>query len=119
MVTDILGITPDQAHRKGEQNITITKKGKRIAAAPYRSGLWCIDSKADECGNFEHHIKSLMTLLYPLKKELLGLSDRGYQMDLYCSMFAYGIHQPGFDIEADTLFQMGELNIAMSMSIYP
>jgi hypothetical protein len=117
-ITEMLGIKPDKAHRKGDPNTARSKKGKLIEFSPYNTGLWCIDSKEEEFSSLKYHLGSLLSILLPLKNELLELSNKGYKMDLFCGVFTHGTHQCGFNIDADVLFMLGELNIELNICIY-
>jgi len=117
-VTEMLGIVPDIAHRKDAPNTSISKKGKLIEFAPFNTGLWCINSKIGECEDLEHHLKSLLLLLYPLRDKLAGLTGRGYKMDMFCGAFTHEAGKPGFSINPSVLLQMGEMNIEFGICIY-
>jgi len=117
-ITKMLGIDPDIAHRKGDPNTAISKKGKLIEFAPFNTGLWSINSKEDEYDTLECHIKSLLLLLYPLKDKLLELSSRGYKMDIFCGIFTNEFYESGFGVRSSLLLQMGELNIELGVCIY-
>ena len=118
-ITALLGIIPSSAHRKGDPNTTISKKGKIIHFSPYRTGTWILHSHEDEYVEIERHLKSLLVILYPLKLKLTELSHRGYKMDMFCGAFLHESSQPGFDISADVLLQLGELNISFGLCMYP
>ena len=117
-ITEILGISPDRAHQKGDPNTSISKKGKVINYSPFSTGVWALTSQADESATLECHLKSLLHILYPLKNELAEFSNRGYRMDMFCGAFMHNVEQPGFEIDSDTLLQLGELNIALGICIY-
>ena len=117
-ITEMLKITADKAHRKGDPNTSISKKGKTIYYSPYSTGLWSKNSSEKEHETLEHHIKSLLLILYPLKNELSELTSRGYKLDMFCGAFVHGVHQPGFDISSNTLLQLGELGIKLGICIY-
>jgi len=117
-ITRMLGISPDRAHRKGDSNTSISKKGKVIHYSPFSTGVWSINSQAEESATLECHLRSLLLILYPLKNKLAEFSNRGYQMDIFCGAFMHNVEQPGFEINADILLQLGELNISFGMSIY-
>ena len=117
-ITAMLGIAPSKAHKKGDPNTSTTKKGKTIEFSPFSTGVWLIHSDVGEHADLEHHIRNLLFQLYPLKAELAELSQRKYRMDMFCGAFIYEAHQPGFDIKSDVLLQLGELNIAIGLSIY-
>jgi len=118
-ITETLGIFPDKTHRKGDANTSISKKGKVIHYSPYRTGVWIINSQEEEHTILEQHLKTLLSTLYPLKDQLIELSNRGYRMDMFCGAFISEVHQPGFDISSDTLLKLGELNIDLGVCIYP
>jgi len=117
-ITEMLRIIPDEAHRKGDPNTSISKKGKVIHYSPFSTGVWIRKSRENEHEVLEHHIRSLLLILYPLKDELAELTSRGYKMDMFCGAFMHEAHQPGFDISSDTLSQLGELNIDLGICLY-
>jgi len=117
-ITAMLGITPSKAHRRGDPNTSITKKGKVIEFSPFSTGVWLVYSDAEEHADLDYHLKSLLSLLYPLKVKLIELSQRGYSMDVFCGVFTHEAPQPGFDISSDSLRRLGELNISIGMCIY-
>jgi hypothetical protein len=116
--TNKLCINPDRAHKKGDPNTAVNKKGKLITFAPFSTGTWIIDSREGEYEDLEHHITSLLHILYPLKDKLAELSAKGYRMDIFCGVFLHEADQPGFDIKSDVLLKMGELNIELGMCLY-
>ncbi|MCL2400859.1 MAG: DUF4279 domain-containing protein [Defluviitaleaceae bacterium] len=118
-ITKMLGIVPDDAHRKGEPNTKITPKGKILHYAPFNTGIWIVNSHEERHEILARHIKSLLDILYPLKDKLAELTSRGYKMDIFCGAFLNEVQQPGFDISPDILLQMGEMNIKIGMCIYP
>ena len=118
-ITALLGIIPSRAHRKGDPNTSVSKKGKITYFSPFNTGLWSLHSRLKESADLEHHVVSLLTLLYPLKSKLVELSQRGYKMDMFCGAFLHESSQPGFDLSADVLLQMGELNISFGLCMYP
>jgi len=117
-ITGMLGITPDRSHRKGDPNTSISKKGKLIHYSPFSKGVWIINSKEDEFAILEHHVKSILLVLYPLKGELTELAKRRYKMDMFCGAFIHDVDQPGFELNPNVLQQLGELNISLGMCIY-
>ena len=118
-ITKILGIAPDISHRKGDPRLSITKKGKVMQYAPFRTGMWSIHSHEEKYEILEHHIKILLDILYPVKDKIAELASRGYKMDIFCGAFLYKGCHTGFDINSDILFQMGEMNIDFGICIYP
>ena len=117
-ITKMLGVDPDKAHRKGDPNTSISKKGKLINFSPFNTGLWRIESKEDAYVSLDYHLKTMLLLLYPLKEQFSELSNREYKMDMFCSVDSHGVDQPGFAIGSDILLKMGELNIGLSVCIY-
>ena len=117
-ITALMGITPDIAYKKGDQNTKMSKKGKLIEFSPFSTGVWIIDSKEGKHLTLEHHFKSLIALLYPLKATLLDFSQRGYKMDMFCGIFLFDGTGASFEIDPNTLLQLGELNISMGVCYY-
>ena len=117
-ITKLLRINPDKAHKKGDPSTMQSKKGKPVVFSPFSTGLWGISSTEGEYIDLECHIRNLLSKLYPLKDELIELSKRGYKMDMFCGAFTHEVHQPGFKINPDVLFMLGELNIELSVCIY-
>lgn len=117
-ITNMLGINPSISHDKGDENTATTKNGKLITHSPFNSGLWSIETTEEKHQTINGHIKSLLIILLPLKKELLELSARGYKMDIFCGIFTHEVDQPGFIVEPDVMFQLGELNIVLGVCIY-
>ena len=118
-ITELLGAIPDKSHRRGDPNTYVSKKGKVISYSPFRTGVWILNSREDEYAILELHLRDLLIKLYPLKDLLAELTNKGYEMDMFCGVFTREAHQPGFDISPDILMQLGELNIALGMCIYP
>ena len=117
-ISDMFCIEPDVAHKKGDPNISITRKGKRLEHAPFRIGVWSIHSTEEENKAIECHIEHLLSLLEPKKEELLLLSDRGYQLDMFCGLFFHGCPQAGFTLDATVLKRIGDLNITLGVCFY-
>jgi len=118
-LTEKLKLSPDKAHCKGDPHTSTSKKGKLIHYSPFSTGVWILHSRVDEHAVLEQHLKSLLIILYPLKDLLAELAGRGYKMDMFCGVFTREAPQPGFDISPDILMQLGELNIALGVCIYP
>jgi len=117
-LTEVLRLAPDKAHRKGDPNTSVSKRGKVINYSPFNTGLWAINSHEDEYATLEQHLRSLLSVLYPLKDNLIKLAESGYKMDMFCGVFTREAHQPGFEISSDILVQLGELKISLAMCIY-
>jgi len=117
-ISNMLGLIPDKSHNKGDPNTSISKKGKVIHYSPFSSGLWSVESKEDKHLNLIHHLRGLLRVLSPLKDKLAELHSRGYRIDMFCGIFIHDGACPGFDIEADILLLLGELNIDLGICIY-
>jgi len=116
-ITEMLGVTPCIAHRKGESNTSTTKKGRTIEYSPFSTGLWSLNSKLDAILDLNHHLESLLSILHPLKESLEKLSLRGYKMDMFCGVFANEAVF-GFEIGHDALLTLGELKIKFGLCVY-
>jgi len=117
-ITEFLSIEPTESHKKGDPNTRVSKKGKLIIYSAYSSGLWCIDSKEPETTSLEEHIIGLLTVLEPLRANLLELSESGHKMDFYCGFFCKDCVQPGMEITSGTIKRIGDLNINFGVSFY-
>ena len=117
-ISKLLNLNPDVAHKKGDPNIVITKKGKVLIRSHYNTGMWSLNKIANEEGDLSHEIAKLLQDLYPRRKELLALFNLGYVMDVFCGVFIYDVEQPGFAIEPKVLKMLGELNIKFSLCMY-
>jgi len=118
VITTTLGIEADNAHRKGDPNTALSKKGKLIKYSPFSTGLWCIESKENEYAVLDHHIKSLLSLLVPMKAHLIEMQKKGYKMDMFCGVFTHEACQPGFLLSPSVMLQLGELGIELGICIY-
>lgn len=59
----------------------------------------------------------LLTQLYPLKNKLEELFHQGYKLDMFCGIFT-NLTAFGFELSAETLIMLGELNIKFGMCTY-
>jgi len=117
-ITKMLSIIPEIAYNKGDPNIIISKKGKIINSSSHSAGLWSIKSTLVETSPFEDHLNYLLKMLMSLKDKLNELHSRGYKMDFFCGLFTNENIHSGFEINSNILYNMGILNIKLSICIY-
>ena len=118
IITSLLEIEPDQAHKKGDPKTLKTKKGEIHNYTPYNSGLWCYTSKLDKYSRIQDHIESVLELITPKKEVLSQFRIKGYRMDFFCGHFFAGAPQPGIFIAGDVLKKLGDLGIDLDIDLY-
>ena len=118
-LTELLGIKPDRAHKNGDPNTGIAKSGKIIHYAPFRTGLWSIDSNLDKYCRLHEHFIHLLKRLEPHKDKLVELYKDGFDLDFFCGYFFTNANQPGFALTNEILVKMGALGIKLNICLYP
>ena len=118
-LTKLLGLYPQIAHKKGEPNTGKSKSGKIVNYAPFNTGLWCIDSKLDECSTLQEHLINLIECIEPKKDILAELKNEGFKMDFYCGYFFSAPSQAGISLTNCVLKRITELGIDFGIALYP
>jgi hypothetical protein len=106
-ITRALGITPHTAHRKGDAR-------RKPEFAPYRIGVWSIDSGLPEESDLETHLNALLQVLEPKAAMLLELS-RSTTLDFYATLFDIR----GIELSTDMMSRMAKLGASFGATIYP
>jgi len=117
-VTELLGMKPNLAHKKGDPNTGKAKSGKIIYFSPFKTGLWVIDSNLDRHCRLHEHLSNLLERLEPHKEKLAELRKDGFGLDFFCGHFFADEHQPGYSLPNDVLLKMGALGIDLNMCLY-
>ena len=118
-ITSLLGIEPDKAHRKGDPNTSITKKGKVMHYAPFRFGVWRIESKLDKYCKLQDHLTNVIERLEPKKDILAKLKVDGFEMDFSCGYLFSEEDQPSIFLSNEMLKRMAGLGVDLGISLYP
>lgn len=106
-ITRTLGITPNTAHHKGDPR-------RKPEFAPYRTGIWSIDSGLPRESDLETHLNAFLQVLEPKAAVLLELS-RSVKLDFYATLFDIG----GVELSADMMGRMAKLGASFGTTIYP
>jgi hypothetical protein len=106
-ITRALEITPHAAHQKGDPR-------RKPKFAPYRTGLWSIDSGLPPESDLETHLNALLQVLESKTTILLELS-RSIKLDFYATLFDIG----GVDLSTDMMSRMAKLGASFGVTIYP
>lgn len=117
-ITALLEIEPDVAHKKGDQDCVMSKKGTVRYRAPYRSGLWAIRSRLDKFCRLHDHVANLLNCIELKRDALAKLKDRGFKLDIYIGHNFMDEAQPGMSLASDTLKRMGDLGIDLNIDLY-
>lgn len=117
LVSSLLEIKPDHAHRKGEFNSRKNKLGKIVLGPKYKTGIWSINSNLPETSTLEEHLVSLLDRLEPVSDKILQLSAEGYRIDIFCGYFFNHGFNGGFDISPLVLTRMGKMGIYLAVSV--
>lgn len=117
-ITKSIGIEPDNAHRKGDSNTSVTKKGKVMQFAPYPFGLWLIKSCLDEHNRLQDHLESLLDLVEPKKNILASLKNEGYELELSIGYNFMEESQPRVYLTNGVLKRIGDLGIDLCIDLY-
>jgi len=118
-VTELLVIEPHHAHRKGDPNTGKAKSGKIIYYAPFRTGLWSINSNLDKHCRLHEHFIYLLERLEPHKDALEEIRKNGFELDFSCGHFFADESQPGYSLTNDILIRIGALGIDLNICLYP
>ena len=118
MVTTLLGMKPDESHRKGDPRMSKAKSGKVIYFAPFNSGLWCLESNLDKYCDLQDHILNIIERIESKKDILRKLKNEGFEMDLYCGYFFLTGSQPGISLSNSILKKISELGIDLGIQLY-
>ena len=81
------------------------------------STMWSVDSCLEEKNSFEIQIEEILNKLAEKKENLYKLYAQGAKADFFCGYFD-DEGQPGFDLSANILRRMGELNIDFLVFFY-
>lgn len=112
-VSDLLGLKPDEAHRKGDPNIG--RSGRRYS--DFSEGLWALRSSADEGDPPDRHLSELLARLNGCAALLGELRRQGYRMDVFIGVF--GIEgNSGFSIDPEISRKLGELGTKLEFDLY-
>lgn len=117
LISSLLEIKPDHAHRKGEFNSRRDKSGKIILGPKYKNGIWSINSTLPEISTLEEHLVSLLDRLEPVSEKILKLSAEGYRVDIFCGYFFNHGFNGGFDISPLVLARMSKMGISLAVSV--
>ena len=117
-ITELLGLEPDKACRKGDPNVGITKKGKEIHYAPFRTGLWAIDTKLDKHERIQNHIESILECIEPKKEVLTKMSSEGLRMEFFCGHFFTAGSQARIILTNEVLKRIADLGIDFRVEMY-
>jgi hypothetical protein len=122
-ITRATGLTPDRAHRKGEQRPASDpqREAGRRELPPWRSGLWSLNSESAlprTDNHLEDHLNWLLGQLEPVAEVITQLC---VDDDLTADFFSgYFMHQSnsGFEFSARTLARIVALGATLGVDIY-
>jgi hypothetical protein len=116
-ITELTGLTPEVAHRKGELRSATGRKD----LPPWRSGLWSIDSSRDlpvEGNQLEDHVTWLLDRIEPSREQLRRLcAERRLKADFYCGYFMHQSNS-GTELSVRTLERIASLGASFGIDIY-
>lgn len=115
-VTNVLGIRPDSAVRKGEERDL--KVGSRVIhLRPARQGMWSISSKLPPDNPLEEHLQGLLALLEPKAEVIRGLAESGCSVDFFCGLFLRD-YNDGVTLPPELLSGIAALGAELGLDIY-
>jgi hypothetical protein len=113
-ITRATGLTPSICHRKGEPHVG--SHGREYA--PWREGLWCLNSEQElpDSGNhLDDHLTWLLDRLHPQAMALRRLAaEQRLRADLGCGYFM-GQSNSGFVVSPRNLARIVELGLDASL----
>jgi hypothetical protein len=117
-VTHATGLTPTDAHRKGDSR---RHKPGRRKLPPWRSGLWSLESTgfadpSEDC--LEGHIRQLLDQLEDKVDVIHQLCvEQGLIADFFCGYFMCQSNS-SLELGAVTLRRMAALNASFGLDLY-
>jgi hypothetical protein len=122
-ITRATGLTPHQAHRKGDRRPSSERRRARgrPELPPWRSGLWSLHSERAlprTDNHLEDHVAWLLDQLEPLAEVLTQFRlDDDLTADFFCGYF---MHQSngGFEFSSRTLGRIVALGATLGVDIY-
>jgi hypothetical protein len=117
VITELTGLTPDMAHRKGDPR----QESGRRGLPPWSSGLWSIDSSPDvpdEGTRLEDHVTWLLDRLEPQRDQLRQIcAEQALKADFFCG---YSLNQSngGTELASGTLERIAALGASFGIDIY-
>ena len=118
-ITQRLHIVPELAHKKGDVNSTISKNGKLIRYADFRTGLWVVRSEIDEHRGIEEHIANIFDRLEPRRQEFLEICEQGCKADIFCGFFFPTSKLWGILLSNDIVRRSASFGVEIGIELYP
>lgn len=113
-ITRATGLTPHQAHRKGDPRPSSN-------SAPWRSGLWSLHSESAlprTDNHLEDHVNWLLDQLEPVTDVLTQFcADDDLTADFFCGYFMHQSNS-GFEFSTRTLARIVALDATLGIDIY-
>jgi len=113
-VSEALGLEPTHAHNAGER-----PRSKRSNLAPYRHGMWILESALAPSSEPESHVRWLLDRVLPSRSKLLGIldSDSRLEATIHTGLDLTEWNQQ-FTLSPATLEDLGSLHCALWLDIY-
>lgn len=111
-ITALLGVSPTDAHVKGQE--LVGRKTGRVRIA--KSGMWRLEASDREPEDMEGQIREILDQT----SGDLGVWQRigkKYQVDLFCGLFLGGSNE-GLTLSPQSLRALGERGIELGLDIY-
>jgi pyruvate formate-lyase activating enzyme-like uncharacterized protein len=108
-ISEILGIQPTKAWKKGELI------GKSILRR--KQNGWELKIQIPDSEDLDEHITELLKKLSPAWEKVINLNQL-YYAEISCVVYSYEAQGPGLHLDKKTLKQMAELNAEVDLDYY-
>jgi hypothetical protein len=107
-VSELLGISPDRSHRKGE--VKILRSGNTII---HKNGHWALRSKLSDYEPFERHLDALLDRLKGKEAALKSLAEEN-KIQFGCDLW----ETIGVELPTHILRRIADFNASLGITIY-
>lgn len=108
-ITQLLGITPTDSHRRGEVH------GPRAQA--WKQTHWSLTSQDQPIPrDLEPHIAWVLDKVEPVRTQLMMLIESGVEADMFCFLSCYGMGGPS--LSPQLMGRLAALQLPLGLDIY-
>jgi hypothetical protein len=111
-ITELVGVQPDEAHRRGD----VHKTRSGVICSPFSEGLWVKESPLDG-GSLEEMVVSLLSLFQERTTVFQELQRMGFRLDIFIGAFMES-ETAGFSLSSVLLKQLANLGVTLDFDLY-
>jgi hypothetical protein len=108
IVEDTLGLVADHKHKRGD----LPKNDPKFA--PYKHGMWSLDSTLAAERPFTDHLESLLDILEPKRDNILKFAKE-HSVRFFCSLYSH----IGFELPSQLVGRIAAIGADFGVSVYP